>query len=125
MRKVVLGLCALTIVFAANGAFAATGSISPALCVADAAGPTPGNIVISGFPDKFQLVVNNKKVNAVCHFEDISGVFESNAEQQRLDVCIITTPTGVFIGDGHVVASAKNQGVTGGNATIKCQADVP
>ena len=125
VKKAAFGLSAFAVLLTVNGAFAASGSITPAFCSADAAGPTLGNIVISGIPDKVHFVVNNKKVNAVCHFVDTSGVFEPNAEQQKLDLCTISTGTGVFVGDGHVVASATNQGVTGGNATIKCQADVP
>lgn len=106
--------------------YAATGFVSATACSASAAGPTPGNIVISGNPDKFHLVANNRKLNAVCHFGDTSGVYEKNAEQQKLDLCrIFTSPTTWVDGTGHVVASASPNTPAGGNATIRCQADLP
>jgi hypothetical protein len=126
MKKMALiGLSALLAVFAPNVVSAQVGTITPTFCSATAAGPTPGNVVISGIPDKVQFTVNKQKVNAICHFEDISGIFEANAEQQQLVLCTIATGSGVFRGVGHVVASASPQRPTGGNATIVCHADVP
>ena len=125
MKKMSLALVALVLVFAANNAFAQVGMISPTFCSGTAPGHTPGNTTIAGVPDRVNFVVNKNKVNAVCHFEDTSGIFDSTAQQGKLTTCVISTGTGTFVGDGHVVAAANNQGVTGGHATIKCQADVP
>lgn len=111
--------------------FAASGTINvPAeTCFADAAGPTVGNIVISGINARITYAVAGQsgKVNAVCHFEDTSGVYESMAEQQQIDSCtiILPAPYGVVEGSGHVVASAKNQADAGGNAKLFCTADLP
>jgi len=80
------------------------------------------NTWMSGTADSIKVTVTKSgRVNASCHVEDISGVYENQAEQIKIDECLISLPGGGFvIGTGHATAAANQVDEDGGNLKVVC-----
>lgn len=94
-------------------------------CVAYAAGDTPGNTYAGAYGDaRTRFNVNKKgKVNATCHGDDGSGIYEETAEQAKIEMddCTIFLPDGgVAHGWGHFTSAANETETGGGNFKMVC-----
>lgn len=93
--------------------------------------PVAGNTFISNPSSEatLKVVENKNKLTVMCRFTDMSGIYESNAENVQITDCSLLNYEGQdFLGgSGHATAAANHDNVdfgTGGNVTVRCSFDL-